>query len=358
MGLQRPVDRDESVSAGEYGDLLSELPEARLVSTPGRPREVLLSDDPPEARTRRRLQNVDRDNDRICYPEWDYRIQAYRERGATVRLLTAPAGNRQWVDATLAEHRGMLDSIRRRFEMLRAGRVTLRRQLDGDEIDLEAFIDGYADFRAGCAMPEAVYRTQRRLDRNMAITLLIDVSGSTDGWISAGRRVIDVEREALLLVCIALEGMGEPYSVLAFSGEGPQAVSLRQIKSFDERYDEDVALRISALEPERYTRAGAAIRHATAQLMRKTASHRLLLLLSDGKPNDIDEYEGRYGVEDMRQAVVEARLQGIFPFCLTIDRQAANYMPYIFGSSHYTLLPRPELLPAVLLDWMRRLVAM
>src|SRR5690606_25464695 len=150
---------------------------------------------------------------------------------------------------------------------------------------------------------------------------LIDISGSTDSWVSANRRIIDVEREALLLVCVALQGLGEPYSVLAFSGEGPQAVTLREIKSFEENYSNETALRIGALEPQHYTRAGTAIRHATAGLMRQPAAHRLLVLLSDGKPNDRDNYEGRYGVEDMRQAVTEARLQGIFPFCLTIDRQ-------------------------------------
>lgn len=91
--------------------------------------------------------------------------------------------------------------------------------------------------------------------------------------------------------------------------------------------------------------------------MQQPAEHRLLMLLSDGKPNDVDDYEGRYGVEDMRQAVLEARLQGISPFCLTIDRQAANYLPAVFGPHHYALLPRPELLPSVLLDWLRRLVA-
>ena len=101
---------------------------------------------------------------------------------------------------------------------------------------------------------------------------------------------------------------------------------------------------------------GAALRHATSTLMRQPAAHRLLLLLSDGKPNDIDAYEGRYGLEDMRQAVTEARLQGIAPFCLTIDRQAARYLPMVFGAHHYALLPRPEELPQVLLQWLRRLV--
>src|SRR5690606_35003173 len=119
-------------------------------------------------------------------------------------------------------------------------------------------------------------------------------------------RVNDVEREALLVVSVALDSLGEPFAIEAFSGEGPHRVMLHRAKGFDEPYGRTVAQRIAALEPERYTRAGAAIRHATSQLMQRPAQHRLLLLLSDGKPNDVDEYEGRYGVEDMRQAVVEA----------------------------------------------------
>lgn len=356
MGAQRPTDRDDQTAAEEFADSMSELPEARLVSTPGRPKEVLLSDDPPDARSKAEATPAAEGGSRIRYPEWDFRVNAYRDAAATVRTIRAPPGPQQWVDRTLDEHHAMLTAIRRRFEMLRAQRVRLRRQLEGDEVDLGAYIDGYADFRAGLPMADGLYETRRATRRNMAITLLIDTSGSTDGWVSANRRVIDVEREALLLVCIALEGLAEPYSVHSFSGEGPHGVTVREIKRFEERYDNDVALRIAALEPERYTRAGAALRHVSTVLMRQVAEHRLLLLLSDGKPNDVDHYDGRYGVEDMRQAVNEAKLQGISPFCLTIDRQAANYLPAMFGARHFAMLPRPELLPTVLVDWLRRLV--
>ncbi|MCY7309132.1 MAG: VWA domain-containing protein, partial [Rhodoferax sp.] len=232
----------------------------------------------------------------------------------------------------------------------------LRRQFDGDDVDLEACIEAQADLRAGLPMAQALYRSQKRTKRDMAILLLIDVSGSTDGWVSSGRRVIDVEREALLLVCIALGALGEPYAVQAFSGTGPQAVSVRILKRFDEPYGNHVATRIAALEPEQYTRAGTAIRHASATLMSEVATQRLLLLLSDGKPNDVDVYEGRYGVEDMRRAVIEAKLQGIEPFCLTVDRHAADYLPDVFGVKQYAMLAKPSNLPAVLLDWMQRLV--
>lgn len=358
FGLQRPTDRDQETSAEEFGNMVSELANARLVATPGRPKEVLLSDDPPDARARQELKAAIAEGKGFSYPEWDYRKRIYREPGATVRLLSSQSGSQRWVDKTLAAHQSMLAAIRKRFEMLQARRVTRRKQLDGDDIDLDAYTDSYADFRAGKYLAEALYQTRRTAERNMAITLLIDISGSTDSWVSANRRVIDVEREALLLVCAALEGLGEPYSVQAFSGEGPNAVTVRQIKNFEECYSNDVALRISSLEPQYYTRAGAAIRHATAGLMQQPGAHRLLLLISDGKPSDKDDYEGRYGVEDMRQSVTEASLQGIHCFCLTIDRQAANYLPRVFGRSGYALLTKPELLSSVLLDWMKRLVTL
>lgn len=357
MGMQRPTDRDAATAADEFADALSELPEARLVSSPARPKEVLLSDDPPGASARALAAAAPAANSaRRRYPEWDWHSKSYREPGATVLLLSATPGPQQWVDQTLAERGAMLREIRRRFELLRAQRTRVRNQLDGEEIDLQAWADSQADFRAGLPLTQRLYQRERRGRRDMAVMLLVDVSGSTDGWISRNRRVIDIEREALLLVCIALDSMDERFCVQAFSGEGPQGVIVRTVKDFGERYDNTVALRIAGLEPEKYTRAGAAIRHVSAELMAEPAVHRLLLLLSDGKPNDVDEYEGRYGVEDMRQAVTEARLQGIAPFCLTIDRQAANYLPLVFGPHHYALLPRPELLPVILLDWLRKLM--
>lgn len=357
MGLQRPTDRDAETAADDYADALSELPEARLVSSPGRPKEVLLSEDRVAAdRAQVAPAQVAPGEQRHRYPEWDYRAQAYREHGATVHVHNAGLGARAEVERILEEHRALAQTVRRRFEMLRARPVRLRQQPDGDEIDLDACTDAFAAFRAGLPMPQGLYTVHRAARRDLAILLLVDVSGSTDGWVSHHKRVIDVEREALLLMCIALQGLGELHAVLAFSGEGPHGVVVRPVKAFDETYGDDVARRIVALEPEHYTRAGAALRHATMLIMRQPAQHRLLLVLSDGKPNDVDDYEGRYGVEDMRQAVTEARLQGVQPFCLTVDRQGASYLPAVFGAHHYALLPRPELLPTVLLDWLKRLV--
>lgn len=291
------------------------------------------------------------------YPEWNFRSRSYLVPGATVHLCPAESGSQDWVVRTLESHRLLIKAVRRPFERLRAQRLRLRRQLDGDDIDLDAYIDALAQAHAGQGMSQAVYQLQRSSRRDLAVLLLVDISGSTDNWLSSQRRIIDVEREALLLVCQALQDLGEPYAAQAFSGVGPQSVQLRSLKDFAERYDDAVARRIAALEPEFYTRTGAAIRHASACLRSQPAQHRLLLLLSDGKPNDVDKYAGRYGMEDTRQALNEARLCGIQPFCLTIDRQAADYLPVLFGPRRYALLPEPERLPGVLLEWIGRLLA-
>ena len=358
MGLSRPTDRDDETAADEFADALSELPEARLVSTPGRPKEYLLSDDADTLHGKRDAQSAQfATTDRLQYPEWDWRTKTYRHPGATVLPISAALGPQQWVDDALAKRASMLYEIRRRFELLRSERVRQHRQFDGDQIDLAAYVEARAAFRAGLSLDQRLYVNERPARRDLAVLLLVDVSGSTDSFISGSQRVIDVEREALLLVCLALEGLDAPYSVQAFSGEGPQAVTVRSVKAFSERYSNEVGQRIAGLEPENYTRAGAAVRHATALLMREPAERRLLLLLSDGKPNDIDEYDGRMGVEDMRQSVMEARLQGVSPFCLTVDRMAANYLGFVFGPHQYALMQRPELLPGVLLDWLRRLIA-
>ena len=354
MGLQRPTDREAEANPEDLADSLSELPEARLVATPGRPREVLASEEPPPPSTAEATRGGSQTG--LVYPEWDYRIGAYHDRGAVVRVATPPLGDPSWAEGVLARRATLLREVRRRFERLRPRRLRLGRQLDGPEVDLAAYVASYADCRAGREGDDRLYVAIRSARRDVAIALLVDVSGSTDSWVTENLRVVDVEKEALLVVCDALEALGDPYTILAFSGEGPEAVSIFPIKLFDEPGGGLVRRRIAALEPDRYTRMGAAVRHATALLMRKAARHRLLLVLSDGKPNDVDRYEGRYGVEDARQAVVEARLQGLHPFCVTVDRRAPAYMPRIFGAGAYAALHHPEHLPSVLVDVLRRMV--
>lgn len=355
MGLQRPTDRDDSTDAGGLADSLSELHEARLISTPRPAAEVLVGDDPLAQRAILSAPVLQAAAG-IAYPEWDFRINGYHKNGAIVRLQLPALGDPQWAETILVKRRALLQLILRRFEGLRPHRVHQGHQPDGDDIDIGAYVEGYAERCAGLPLQERWYQSVRPARRDIAIALLVDISGSTDGWVTQDLRIIDVEKEALLLVYRALMVLGDPFCIQAFSGEGPQNVALWPLKNFDENPGSLIERRIAALEPQRYTRAGAAIRHASALLNACPAQHRLLIVLSDGKPNDVDHYEGRYGVEDMRQAVAEATLQAIHPFCLTVDRHAPQYLARVFGPGRYAVLQHPERLPTVLVDILRVLI--
>src|SRR5690606_8389994 len=352
--LTRPIDRDDHADPDELAESLAELAEARIVRTPERAREVLLSDDPPDRQPMRpeRRESIAG----VTYPEWDFRRGTYRLEHVVVRVGRAPAADlRETADLERRNAR-LVAAVRRRFERIRPSRIRLGRQRDGPEIDMDAVVTATADLRAGGWVEDRLYQIDRPLRRELAIALLVDVSASTDSWVSGRRRIVDVERDALLVVCEALDALNDPFAIYTFSGQGPRAVRMTELKGFGEHLGIGLRRRIAALEPDRYTRLGAAIRHASTQLARQPACHRLLLVLSDGKPNDMDEYEGRYGVEDARQAVAEARLQHLLPFCLTVDREAPAYMPRIFGPTGFATLRRAEMLPRVLIDVVRRLI--
>ena len=235
--------------------------------------------------------------------------------GPIVRERGAEEGDGAWVDAALHRHAAMIRGVRRDFERLRPRRTALRRQSDGAELDVDAVVTAYADRRSGGVSDDHFYIDTRPFRRDLAIALLVDTSASTDGWVAGDCRIIDVEKEALLIVGEALAALGDPHAIMSFSSEGAARVEIRLVKRFDERAGPvEVRRRIAGLEPAGYTRSGAAIRHATVGLMRQAARHRLLLLLSDGRPNDEDQYEGRYGIEDTRVAAAEARLQGVCLF--------------------------------------------
>jgi nitric oxide reductase NorD protein len=232
----------------------------------------------------------------------------------------------------------------------------LPRQREGDELDLAAVVRALVDARSGHSVDDQLYIAVRPARREMAILLLVDVSGSTDTLVTNTLQVIDVEKIALLLAAEALDALGDRYAMYAFSGKGAGGVRVTTIKAFAERNGPSVRGRISALQPESNTRLGAAIRHATALLDGQSAGHRLLLILSDGRPNDVDTYQGPHGVEDSRQAINEARARDVYPFCLTVDREESEYLRRIFGPAGYAILPRPDHLPRVLLEVVRRLL--
>ena len=175
--------------------------------------------------------------------------------------------------------------------------------------------------------------------------LLADLSLSTDAHINDNARVVDVIRDSLFLFSEALTATGDRFALHGFSSRNRNNIRFYNIKDFDEKYNDDVRGHINAIKPGYYTRMGAAIRHASQLLAKEGSGQKLLLILTDGKPNDLDKYEGRYGIEDTRQAVLEAERLGLRPFCVTIDEQAEDYLPYLFGSRSYVLIRNAEELP-------------
>lgn len=287
--------------------------------------------------------------DGIPYPEWDEYGQRVRPHGATVSCAVAEAGDASWADDALRQHAPVLREIRDRFAPLRAQRTRLRRQRIGDELDLEAVVTALVDRRMGRVPSEQLYQVVRPARHTVAFALLVDTSGSTATRLADGRTVLDVERMTLLLASEALASLGDPYAMLAFSGTGRHGVQVRTIKAFDEHDAVAARRRIAALTPQDNTRLGAAVRHATAVLRTQPARRRVLLLLSDGQPNDVDWYQGAYAIEDSRRALNDARAEGVVPFCLTVEQEEHEYLPHVFGRTGYRVLRRPEQLPEALL---------
>jgi nitric oxide reductase NorD protein len=292
----------------------------------------------------------------ISYPEWDYTTSSYRPRAVTVRQEAAAETDSAWAELVLAERAPLVRKVRERFERLRARRNRFTQQRDGEELDLAACVRALVDIKTGHSADDRLYVAVRPARRALAIALLVDVSGSTDAPVNPTQQVIDVEKEAVLLAGAALDALGDRYTVLTFSGTGADDVRLATVKGFDEPNGERVRRRVSALAPQGNTRLGAAVRHATALLAREAAGHRLLLILSDGRPNDVAWYHEEFGVEDSRQAINEARSKGVFPFCLTVDREGAEYLPRIFGEAGHTILRHPDQLPVALVSAVRGLL--
>lgn len=292
------------------------------------------------------------------YPEWSYTEGRYIQRAVAVRERAGAGEDDAWAREVLRRHAPLVRRIRERFEPLRAQRTRLGQQRDGTELDVPACVQALVDARTGHTPGDRLYLDVRPARRGMAICLLVDVSGSTEAPVASGQRIIDVEKVAVLLASAAFDALGDAYAVMTFSSRGARDVRVTTIKDFAEANGAAVHRRIAAMEPSGNTRLGAAVRHATARLARAGGGHRLLLILSDGRPNDVDHYHERFGAEDARQAIHEARAAGIYPFCLTIDQESGpEYLARVFGATGHTLLTHPEQLPMALVSVVRGLLA-
>ncbi len=286
------------------------------------------------------------------YPEWDGGIQDYRLKWCRVVERPGEEGTQDFAQRILEQHAPAIRVLRRYFETMRpTGLQRVHGYDHGDHVDLDAAIRHVAERRAGIDPSDRIYDRRDKRERQVAVAFLVDMSGSTGRQLETGqRRVIDVEKEGLVLLTEALEAIGDQYALYGFSGQGRHQVDFMVLKEFSDTRRYQTGRRIAAMTPLQQNRDGAAIRHAVQKLLRCPARHRLLVLLSDGRPLD-GEYGEEYALEDTRMALREARQQGISPFCLTIDQQASGYLKRMYGDVQYLvlddILTLPERLPRV-----------
>ena len=338
VNVDRPSDdrEDDDPSAAD------ELDDITLSETKERPRSKFHFDLDlsPEAADPSRIRGE------FVYPEWNYRKQEYLPDHCRVVLGTAADAGQ----TAPASDQSIIRKVKKQFETLRPKREARRAQLDGNDLDLEAVIRSRIDLLATGHPNDHIYECARPAAHELATSILVDVSLSTDSWVD-NRRVLDVEMQALDVIARGLEACGDSFSIETFTSRRRDWVRIDSIKRFDEKLSPVVARRIASLKPGYYTRMGAAIRHVSKQLDDQGVRKRLLMILTDGKPNDVDHYEGRFALEDCKKAVTEARSRGQTVFAVTVDRNAGDYLPAIFGRQGYALVSHianlPSALPAI-----------
>ena len=314
-----------------------EVPEEYLVSTGA---SESLDSSSAERESPDICNGIYNDDHVFFYNEWDHLRRHYRKNWCVLRELDVDPGDAAFVATTLAKYSAQIAQLKRMFELLRGEERVLKRQPEGDGIDLEALVEAYIDMRHGAELPTLLFTRRQKTERDLAVMFMVDMSGSTKGWVN------DAEREALVMLCEALEARGDRYAIYGFSGMTRNRCEIFRVKRFDEPYAAIVRQRIAGIRPQDYTRMGAAIRHLTSVLNRVEARTKLMITLSDGKPDDYsDNYRGEYGIEDTRQALVEAHRSGIKPFCITIDREARDYLPHMYGAVNWTLVDDVTRLP-------------
>ena len=295
------------------------------------------------------------------YDEWDRELTDHRLGWCRVIEKHVKHGDRAFVDQTRERYKGVISSIRHQFQLMKPENLTrVANEIDGEEFDLNAVIDYVIDRHADGQQSERIYTKRLRRRRDVAVSFLLDQSSSTARTIGRhplqpytrpGRRIIEIEKEGLVLMSEALEAVGDAYAINGFTSEGRRNVKFYVVKDFGEKYSDEVKKRIGGINYQNNTRLGAAIRHATAKLARQDARTRLLIVLSDGRPYDHDYGDARYAREDTREALRQAKNEGITPFCITIDRESEAELKDLYGEIGYTIiddvLSLPERLPGI-----------
>ena len=312
-------------------------------------------------------QALEAGEEAFAYDEWDRELNDYRVGWSRVIEKRVKQGDRGFVELARSRYRGVISSIRHRFQLMKPENLTkINRELDGEDYDLNALVDFVIDRRADGRQSENIYTKRLRKQRDVAVSLLLDQSSSTARTITRnplqpytypGRRIIEIEKEGLVLMSEALEAVGDIYSINGFTSEGRRNVKFYVVKDFDEKYSEAVEKRIGGISFQNNTRLGAAIRHAAAKLLRQESRTKLLIILTDGRPYDHDYGDARYAREDVREALTEAKTNGITPFCITIDRESEAELKDLYGDVGYTIIDDVLSLPERMPNIYRRLTS-
>lgn len=312
-------------------------------------------------------QPLEPGDEAFSYDEWDRELADFRTGWCRVIEKHVRKGDRNFVELARSRYRGVISSVRHQFQLMKPENLTrINRELDGEDYDLNAVIDHIVDRKADGHQSERLYTKRLRRERDVAVSLLLDQSSSTARTITRnplqpythpGRRIIEIEKEGLVLMSEALEAVGDIYSINGFTSEGRRNVKFYVVKDFDEKYSEEVERRIGGITFQNNTRLGAAIRHATAKLNAQESRTKLLIILTDGRPYDHDYGDAKYAKEDVREALTEAKIGGITPFCITIDRDSEQELKDLYGEVGYTIIDDVLLLPEKLPAIYRRLTS-
>jgi nitric oxide reductase NorD protein len=291
------------------------------------------------------------------YDEWDHKIEDYRPAWCTLTEHRQTRTQEGFVAATFHEFGGIVTQIRRNFQLMRPERLRkMRHQPEGDDLDTDGLVEYVVDRRARVAPSGRVYIKRDKKDRDVTTVFVVDMSSSTDRKIDGRKRIIDIEKEALLLMCEALEAIRDEYAIYGFSGSGREDSQFYVVKELGERYDDRVKGRIGGIYARQKTRMGPALRHATRRLAAADSHVKLMILLTDGKPYDSDTYQDNaYAQEDTKMALREARREKIHLFCVTVDREGADYLPHMYSDANFVIIDDVRTLPQKLPQLYRRL---
>lgn len=293
------------------------------------------------------MEGTDPVSDPFHYSEWDYKVQLHRPSWTTVYERRQGRGDPEMIDEVLTAHKGVSHRIKQIVDRLRPQGISRQRRLeDGDELDINAAVDAMVMARLGMQPDPRITMRNVINRRDLAVVILLDLSESTNETVRGTEKtVLELTREASALVASAINGIGDPFAVHGFASDGRFDVQYYRFKDFDQRLDADVKARLAGMKGGLSTRMGAAMRHAGHHLSQRSEQHKLLLIVTDGEPADIDERDPQYLRMDAKKAATELQQMGVSSYCLTLDPEADRYVSRIFGANNYTIVDQVERLP-------------